>query len=109
FAKCPREYYLGHYLGYEGRPRKLEDASEPSAGEFGTAVHALLAGTAAPNADPKATAMAEVFRQSALGRRAARASRVEREFDLLMAVDGLVLRGQIDLWFEEGGETVIVD
>jgi len=53
--------------------------------------------------------MAEVFKQSALGRRAARASRVEREFDFLMAVEVLVLRGQIDLWFEEGGESVIVD
>jgi ATP-dependent helicase/nuclease subunit A len=44
-----------------------------------------------------------------LGRRAARANRIEREFDFLMAVEGLVLRGQIDLWFEEGGELVIVD
>ncbi|PWU03950.1 MAG: hypothetical protein C5B51_17820 [Terriglobia bacterium] len=109
FAKCPREYYLGHYLGYEGRPRRLEDAGEPSAGEFGTLVHRLLAGAEAGDADPKAQAMAEVFRQSALGKRAERASRVEREFDFLMALDGLVLRGQIDLWFEDGGETVIVD
>jgi ATP-dependent helicase/nuclease subunit A len=109
FAKCPRAYYLGNYLGFEGRLRKLEDAEELSAGEFGTAVHALLSGTAVMNPDARAVAMAEVFRQSALGRRAARASRVEREFDFLMAVEGLVLRGQIDLWFEEGGETVIVD
>jgi CRISPR/Cas system-associated exonuclease Cas4 (RecB family) len=26
-----------------------------------------------------------------------------------MAVDDLVIRGQVDLWFEEGGELVIVD
>jgi CRISPR/Cas system-associated exonuclease Cas4 (RecB family) len=26
-----------------------------------------------------------------------------------MAVDDLVVRGQVDLWFEEGGEIVIVD
>jgi ATP-dependent helicase/nuclease subunit A len=111
FAKCPREYYLGHYLGFEGRPAPSRDGqgSAASASEFGTLVHALLAGNSAAVPDVKATAMAEVFKQSALGRRAARASRVEREFDFLMAVEGLVLRGQIDLWFEEGGETVIVD
>jgi hypothetical protein len=51
----------------------------------------------------------EVFRRSALGLRAARASRVEREFDFLMAVEDLVVSGQVDLWFEEGGELVLVD
>jgi ATP-dependent helicase/nuclease subunit A len=121
FAKCPREYYLGHYLGFEGRPlagrdrrQAATDDSKDTASEFGSIVHALLAGkppaTGSPAPpDPKATAMVEVFKQSALGRRAARAGRVEREFDFLMAVEGIVLRGQIDLWFEEGGETIIVD
>jgi len=109
FAKCPRQYYLGHYLGFEGRARKLEEAEDLSAGEFGTQVHALLAGTAVSNPDPKAVAMAAIFRQSPLGRRAAKASHLEREFDFLMSVEGLVLRGQVDLWFEEGGELVIVD
>jgi ATP-dependent exoDNAse (exonuclease V) beta subunit len=109
FAKCPRQYYLSHYLGFEGRARKLEDTGDLTAGEFGTAVHALLAGAPVVNPDPKALALVEVSRQSVLGRRAARASRAEREFDFLMAVGGLVLRGQIDLWFEEGGELVIVD
>ena len=128
FAKCPREYYLGHYLGFEGRPApgrgRRESAPDngerdaASASEFGVIVHALLAGNTpatrspAPPTSPapkEAVAMAEVFKQSALGRRAARASRLEREFDFLMAVKGLVLRGQIDLWFEEGGDTIIVD
>jgi CRISPR/Cas system-associated exonuclease Cas4 (RecB family) len=109
FAKCPRQYYLGHYLGFEGRARRLEDAEDLSAGEFGTEVHALLAGTALVNPDPKAVAMAAIFRQSPLGRRAAKASRLEREFDFSISVEGLVLRGQVDLWFEEGGELVIVD
>jgi CRISPR/Cas system-associated exonuclease Cas4 (RecB family) len=53
--------------------------------------------------------MAEVFRQSPLGRRAARATRAAREFDFLLAIEGLVIRGQVDLWFEEGGELVVVD
>ena len=109
FAKCPRLYYLGHYLGYEGRPRKLQDSGELPAAELGTQVHALLAETAMPEADSEAVRLAEVFRQSPLGRRTTRASRVEREFDFLMAVDGLVVRGQVDLWFEEGGEITIVD
>jgi len=109
FARCPREYYLAHYLGYEGRPRKLEANGDSTAGEFGTAVHTLLAGSALPDPDPTAVAMAEVFRQSALGRRVQRATRLEREFDFLIAVEGLVLRGQIDLWFEEGGKLILVD
>ena len=109
FAKCPREYYLGHYLGLEGRARPLRDAGQLPAAELGTQVHDLLAGAAVADADPEAVRLAGVFRQSALGRRVARAARVEREFDFLMAVDGLVLRGQVDLWFEEGGELAIVD
>jgi CRISPR/Cas system-associated exonuclease Cas4 (RecB family) len=109
FAKCPREYYLRHYLGLEGRARKLEAAGELSAAEFGTQVHALLAGSLVSNPDPEALRLADVFRQGPLGRRAERAKRVEREFDFLMAVDDVVLRGQVDLWFEEGGELVIVD
>jgi len=112
FAACPRQYYLGQYLGFEGRRPKLADAEadhDLSAGEFGSQVHALLAGTPVPDADPEALRLADVFRQSALGRRAARAARIEREFDFLMAVEDLVIRGQVDLWFEEGGELVVVD
>ena len=112
FAACPRQYYLGHYLGFEGRRRIVEDMEEDrdlSAGEFGIQVHALLAGSPVPDADPEALRLAEVFRQSGLGRRTARAARIEREYDFLMAVGDLVIRGQVDLWFEEGGELVVVD
>jgi ATP-dependent exoDNAse (exonuclease V) beta subunit len=112
FANCPREYYLGHYLGFEDRPRKLAEAEEVgglSAGELGTQVHALLAANPVPEPDEEALRLAGVFRQSPLGRRVERASRVEREFDFLMAVEDLVIRGQVDLWFEEGGELTIVD
>ena len=112
FANCPRQYYLAHYLGLEGRPRKLAEAEEVgglSAGELGTQVHALLAGSPVPTPDEEALRLAEVFRQSPLGRRVARASRAEREFDFLMAVEELVIRGQVDLWFEEEGELAIVD
>jgi CRISPR/Cas system-associated exonuclease Cas4 (RecB family) len=58
---------------------------------------------------PEALKLAVAFRASDLGRRAERASRVEREFGFLMATEDVVLRGQIDLWFEEGGECILVD
>jgi ATP-dependent exoDNAse (exonuclease V) beta subunit len=110
FASCPREYFLSHYVGFEGRPRKpVEDDAALPASELGTQVHALLAGTPLAEPDPEAVRLAGVFRQSGLGRRVAKASRVEREFDFLMSVEDLVIRGQVDLWFLEGGELVIVD
>ena len=114
FGNCPREYYLARYLGYAGRQRRAEfdepeDDRDLSAGEFGTQVHALLAGEPVAKPDPEAMRLAGVFRQSALGRRAEKAARIEREFDFLMALDDLVIRGQIDLWFEEAGEIVLVD
>ena len=110
FAVCPREYFLSQYIGFEGRPRKLldPDAGLP-ANELGTQVHALLAGTLPANPDSEAVRLAGVFHQSPLARRIAKASRVEREFDFLMAVEDLVIRGQVDLWFVEGGELTIVD
>ena len=93
-----------------GRRRThLRQPADLSASEFGTQVHALLAGKPVPDPEPEALRLAEVFRQSPLGRRAARAARSEREFDFLMAVEDLVVRGQVDLWFEEGGELVVVD
>jgi len=108
FAKCPRAYYLGRYLGYEGGRPKGQSDGIPAA-ELGSQVHDLLAGVAVPNADPEALRLADVFRRSSLGRRAAQSRRVEREFDFLMAVEDLVIRGKVDLWFEEGGEIVLVD
>ena len=58
---------------------------------------------------PKPSGSADQFRRSPLGRRAAAAPTFEREFDFLMEVENLVLRGQIDLWFEDRGKTVLVD
>jgi len=112
FASCPRQYYLRHYLGFQGRrPQAVGAAApeSPAANELGTQVHALLAGTTVPDAAPEALRLAKVFSESALGRRAQKATRVEREYDFLLAVEDLVVRGQVDLWFEEGGELTIVD
>ncbi len=116
FAACPRKYYLGRYLGFDGRIRIQGDLNveedkprDLSAGEFGTQVHDLLAGTPVPDATPEANRLAGVFRNSPLGRRAAQATRSAHESSFLMAIEDLVIRGQVDLWFEEGGELVLVD
>lgn len=118
FAHCPRRYYLERYLGWPGssprhlRVKEVEDDDpddELDATGFGLQVHALLAGQSVPDATAEARKLAHAFHASDLGRRAARASRVEREADFLMAVEDIVLRGQIDLWFEEGGELVLAD
>jgi len=113
FARCPRRYFLGGYLGFSGRraaARRVDDPGrELPADEFGTQVHELLAGKSIPAADPEALRLAGVFRSSPLGRRLANATHIEREFDFLLALEGLVVRGQIDLWFEEAGRIEIVD
>jgi CRISPR/Cas system-associated exonuclease Cas4 (RecB family) len=112
FADCPRRYYLSRYLGFEEKPNAPEGAGSGAgliATDFGKQVHALLAGAPVEALDPAATRMAELFPKSALGKRAAAASVIEREFDFLMEVEDMVLRGQIDLWFEDRGKIVLVD
>jgi len=118
FSSCPRRYYLARYLGWSGgKPARIPEehdyhppeTDELDASEFGRQVHAILAGTHTGPAAPEALELARRFQESELGRRAARATRVEREFDFLMAVEDVVLHGQIDLWFEEGGRLVVVD
>jgi len=103
FAACPRKYYLGRYLGLEAEPQG------PGTGaiELGLEVHAALAGQAVDS--PEALELKARFEASDLGRRAARAERVEREFDFLLNSEDVILGGQMDLWFEEGGELVLVD
>ncbi len=116
FASCPRKYYLSRYLGFEGHARKdvehalvSPESSRLPAADLGSQVHALLAGNPSGDFAPEARRLAEVFLQSPLGRRAARATRIAREFDFVMALEDLVVNGQVDLWFEEGGELVVAD
>ncbi|MSV29368.1 MAG: hypothetical protein EXQ52_11610 [Bryobacterales bacterium] len=115
YAECPRRYYIARYLGWEqrkARPLDIEHESpephESNASEFGRDVHALLSGAASQGSEA-ATRLAANFQSSALGRRAARAGRIEREFDFLFALEDVVLRGQIDLWFEDAEGLVLVD
>jgi ATP-dependent exoDNAse (exonuclease V) beta subunit len=103
FAECPRRYYLSRYLGFDAQPRR------GNAVNLGAQVHALLAGMSVEAIDSEAERLADTFRKSPLGKRAAAATEVEREFDFLMEVEDVVLRGQIDLWFEDRGKLVLVD
>jgi ATP-dependent exoDNAse (exonuclease V) beta subunit len=109
FAVCPRKYLLGGYLGFGKTAPESLDGPELPAAVLGSQVHALLAGQPVPDADPEAVRLAAVFRESPLGKRAAQAARREREFDFVLEIEDLIVHGQIDLWFEENGEIVIVD
>ncbi len=121
FAECPRQYYLSRFLGLDEPPSTLahDAAADPAgladrdgldASEFGEQVHRYLAGQLeAAAVKPAGRRLADKFRNHELGRRAARAERVAKELSFVFAVDGPVLRGTIDLLFEEGGERILVD
>ena len=79
------------------------------ASELGRQVHALLASQPVPEPDFEALHLADTFERSDLGHRARKAKRIEHEFDVMFAIGDMVVRGQIDLWFEERGGRVIVD
>ncbi len=51
--------------------------------------------------------LARGFQESELGKRVP--ADAHHEQNLLFALDGHLLRGQVDLWFDEGGERVLVD
>jgi ATP-dependent exoDNAse (exonuclease V) beta subunit len=84
-------------------------SGEPGGAEFGNEVHELLAGIDLPDASPEARELALRFAQSPTGLRAVRAVRSGRETPILFDYEGLLIRGAIDLWFEENGEIVLVD
>jgi ATP-dependent exoDNAse (exonuclease V) beta subunit len=114
FGECPRKYYLERYLGWGGVRKGRFDAEldreipEESGAELGSEVHEILAGRPGTYSD-EAEQLAEVFRRSALGQRAAAASRSAREWEFIAELDGTLVRGSVDLWFEDAGELKIVD
>jgi ATP-dependent helicase/nuclease subunit A len=123
FASCPRKYYLQRYIGWNtGRFAGFDAENLPAddaggdddsgvgldAAEMGSLVHELLAGKPGPH-PPEAHRLANVFLESDLGRRAASASRAGREWDFIADIDDTLVRGAIDLWFEENGEIHVVD
>jgi ATP-dependent helicase/nuclease subunit A len=105
YQQCPRRYFLDVVAGIVER-----DVAPAPAIELGMQVHSLLAGAAVEEPSEEAQELAAVARASALEGELAGARWVEREFDVLFAVDDLVIEGKIDLCFEnEQGEIVIVD
>ena len=112
FSGCPRKYFLQRYIGWSGAPSgeggEPDDDEEISAADLGTAVHAILAGKQGPHPG-EAQELADVFLRSELGRRAAASGRAAREWDFIAEIDGVFLRGSVDLWFEEPDGIHIVD
>lgn len=111
FANCPRRYYIERYLGWSGagtRGARKVDPEELPAAELGSLVHEVLAGRPGPHPD-EALSLAAVFQRSDLGHRAEAALRREREWDFIADVDGTLIRGTIDLWFEDAAGIHIVD
>jgi ATP-dependent helicase/nuclease subunit A len=110
FHACPRKYYLDRYLGLPWGGQYCPQQpilAAPHGIELGLEVHRGLAGGTTDS--PQAVELIERFRATELGLRAARATRRETEFDFLLDLEDVILRGQIDLWFEEAGELVLVD
>lgn len=118
FGQCPRKYFLSRYLGLDRilgtvpNDRRNADAKrprgEPAPAEFGEQVHQYLAGQL-PDAQPVVRRLARQFHEHGLGRRADRAERVQREMSFVFTVGEHLLSGTIDLLFEEGGESVLLD
>lgn len=104
FHACPRKYLL---TAFPILSRDHRERSGPGGIELGLAVHQILAG--ASIAFPEAQDIANRFTASNLAHRAASAQRIEREFDFLLPIEDILLTGQIDLWFKEGGELILVD
>jgi ATP-dependent exoDNAse (exonuclease V) beta subunit len=102
FTECPRRYFLSRLIGW---PQPQQGA----AATLGTEVHRILAGESSPADSEEARELASAFDRSALGQRAAKADRVEREFDFLVEQFGLLVRGSIDLWFEDAEGCTLVD
>ncbi len=125
FAACPRKYYIQRSLGWNGGRFRRFNADDPddadngedadgqdlSASAIGTEVHAILAGlTSAPGEySDEARGLADVFLKSDLGQRVASSPRVAREWAFIADMDGTMVRGTVDLWFEEDGEFHVVD
>lgn len=105
FAECPRRHYLTHVARWPEPPR----AGSTGARELGEEVHRLLARLPVEHPSAEALRLRDAFLRSPLGQELEQASRVEREFDFLFELDGTLLRGVIDLWFEAGGAVTLVD
>lgn len=117
FAQCSRKYYIQRRVGWNSsRSRAFDpedmqaqdDDGDLPAAELGSMVHELLAGKAGDYQD-EVHALARVFTESDLGRRALSATRLAREWDFIVDIGGTLVTGSIDLWFEENGQIHLLD
>ena len=117
FANCPRKYYLQRYIGWSGGrfrhfdPEDLPDDTPEEntpAAELGSFVHEILSGKTGEYPS-EAHELAAVFERNELGRRAAASTRAAREWDFIADIGGTLVRGSIDLWFEDEAGLHIVD
>jgi len=123
FGACPRKYYIQRSLGWStGRFRRFdpdevevddfdgEAAADLSASRVGSAVHQILAGEEPEDDVPQARQLADTFRRGELGLKSESARRSGREWAFVADMDGAIIRGTIDLWFEDGqGGIHVVD
>ncbi len=120
FAECPRKYYLRHFLGFQAGEAKQWDPEDPEAdlggepapaggAEVGSQVHKLLAGEEVESPLDEALALAAAVREMPFHDRIEKAVRAEREYGVLFEVEDVILRGQIDVWFEEDGRLALGD
>ena len=120
FAQCPRKYYLQRYIGWTGsRARSFDPEALPEddteitpdttpAAELGSFVHEILAGKTG-SYPAEAHALADVFLQNEANREAGAATRSAREWDFIVDIDGMLVRGTVDLWFEKNNTISIID
>jgi ATP-dependent exoDNAse (exonuclease V) beta subunit len=121
FGACPRKYYIQRSLGWStGRFRRFDpddvedgetdDIVDLPASRLGSAVHNILAGVEPEDDIPEARQLADIFRRSELGRKAESSRRSAHEWAFIADIDGTIVRGTIDLWFEdEQGGIHLVD
>ena len=90
FDACPRKYFLSKYIGLE--------LPTSEAMSVGSEVHKILAG-----------GTSKLLEAQELAARFPMPEGAKHEFDFMFAIEDVVLRGQIDLWYEQDGELVLVD
>lgn len=107
YATCPRHFFLSRLAAIT----YPQDAPPDGAANLGSLVHQLLAGQL-PSVPPppEALQLVAVATNSSLAAELASALWVEREFDFVFSLDGLVIEGAIDLCFESpAGHITLID
>ena len=72
-------------------------------------MHAFSPGTQPDRPDLESVRLAQVFDRSPLGKRSCKTQQRETEWDFIFALDDLIVRGTIDLWFEDASGMTLVD